>query len=208
MTLAQDKTKIIKKIINQIDAEPKNLQAHLELATILLTTQAYDEAFEFIQKALVIFPENEILLYQLGVSAYHLGQVDAAIEILKPLAQSKQVNALFMLGKLYHECHQDQKALVYALSAFEADQKAVDTQFLLGDIWLSLGDFQKAQEQFKSILQQEQNQAEAWFKLGLTQLVLNQSYQTAFYRAKQLDLQYFQKNQQQLVDLQRLIQVK
>ena len=84
----------------------------------------------------------------------------------------------------------------------------MDANILVGNILISLGDFDQAQTYFKKAHRIDAQNGEAVFKYGLTQLVLGQESQSYFERAKALDPAYFEKNKQQLIDIEGFMRAK
>lgn len=74
---------------------------------------------------------------------------------------------------------------------------------------MQIKDFKQAQEYFKKMTEVTPKNAEAWFKRGLTSLVLNEEkklVESYFNQSMELDPVFYQKNRQQLAEIQAFIQ--
>ncbi|KRL58484.1 tetratricopeptide repeat protein [Latilactobacillus fuchuensis] len=199
----------VQALVDYLKKAPADIEAYVTLATFLTTLQDFEQAEVLLQKALTKFPDQPALSYALGTLYYQAESYQQSEAIFMELVKNSQsVDAQYMLAQTYHQMEQNPRALVFALTAQEQQPQALDTNILVGNILISLGDFDQAQSYLKKALKIDVQNGEALFKYGLTQLVLDQPSATYFERAKKVAPDYFEKNKQQLMDIEGFMQAK
>jgi tetratricopeptide (TPR) repeat protein len=87
----------LKKLIS---LEEDNVQGLFLLGSEYAEIKMYDEALEFMDKALAIAPDAHIVRFQQAMLLLTLGKQEQAIELVKPMLELEDTNALkhFTLG--------------------------------------------------------------------------------------------------------------
>lgn len=199
----------VQQLVDYLERTPTDIEAYVTLATFLTTLKDYEQAEVLLQKALTQFPENDALKYALGTLYYQAEAYQQAETTFSQLVKETQaLDAQYMLAQTYHQLEQNARAMAFALTVQEKQPDQLDANILVGNILISLGDFDQAQIYFKNAHRIDAQNGEAVFKYGLTQLVLGRESQSYFERAKTLDPAYFEKNKQQLIDIEGFMRAK
>ncbi|KRM23863.1 tetratricopeptide repeat protein [Latilactobacillus graminis] len=199
----------VKELVQYLQEQPDDIEAYVTLATFLTTLKDFEQAEVLLQKALTQFPKENALIYALGTLYYQAEAYQQAAPLFMQLVQDSQaIDAQYMLAQTYHQLEQNSRALVFALTVQEQQPDQLDVNLLVGDILTSLGDFDQAQTYLKNALTIDPRNGEVLFKYGLTQLVLGATSDIYFEQAKQYAPDYFQKNKQQLIDIEGFMQAQ
>ncbi|BDZ31138.1 hypothetical protein MH1LPH_16040 [Lactiplantibacillus brownii] len=201
---------LVHQMVQKIDADPKDFQAYYELTVLLTAGQDYEQAEALAMKALGQFEKNDhaknLLTYALGNVYYQAESYDRALGAYQKITDEKlKADAYLMMGQSLMAKQDYQHALVWALTAQEAQPEAVDANLLVANILLALGNNQQAYDYFQKVIQLDPQQGAAYFNAGLTAMVLGKPYSALFAMAKKIDANYFKSHQQQLSDIEKML---
>lgn len=158
----EKKEKDIHELIEKIDKDPHNTNNYLELSTYLIEENSIDQALELLQKAQKLVDDPKDLTYNIAICYYMNGDFEKSLSLINTLENTDET--LYQKSLIFQKLGQYQKALAYALTIKEQDDRVLE---LLGDIWLSLGDLKTAHDTFKKINSKNRN-AKVNFMLGVT----------------------------------------
>ncbi|MDF7638825.1 tetratricopeptide repeat protein [Lactobacillus sp. ESL0791] len=190
-------------LVKQIDAHPKNAENYLQLATYLLEQGSFDQASKLLEEAKHIVTKPEELDYDLAVCYYMQGDFTKAINLLDQIPNDDLV--LYQKALVYLKIGQKQKALAYALSIKEVDDRVKE---LLGDIWLSLGEMAQAETSFLKIAVAKRT-AKINFLLGVCFLTEDRDQAEKFWdKAEKQDPKYYQKAKNEYAAILKMLSDK
>ncbi|WEV40600.1 CDC27 family protein [Lactobacillus sp. ESL0681] len=195
MTKKEAKTEAEKQKINQkvhqlitkIDANPQKTENYLELATYLLEQGSFVQATQLLEQAKSLVKEPQDLDYDLAVCYYMQGEFDKALGLLDQIPNDDLV--LYQKALVYLKLGQPQKALAYALTIKQIDERVNE---LLGDIWLNLGEMQQAAASYCQIPDNKRS-AKVNFLLGITVLATDKEQAKQYLaKSRELDSKYYE----------------
>lgn len=205
--------KLVHKLIQAIDEHPDKVNNYYDLGSLLTRLNDYTQAEELFMKALGIFEAKgdqdaqDLLNYGLGNLYYEVGKVDRAIELYNKIKDDKRkADSYLMLAQSYMKKGQHKQAVVYGLTAHELRKEDPAINQVIGDSLLALGEFAKAKEYYDAILKRHPGRADTQFNRGIVAMVLGEPYKDYLAQAKQLDLNYYQKSEQRLSDIEKALQ--
>lgn len=205
--------KLVHKLIQAIDEHPDKVNNYYDLGSLLTRLNDYTQAEELFMKALGIFEAKgdqdaqDLLNYGLGNLYYEVGKVDRAIELYNKIKDDKRkADSYLMLAQSYMKKGQHKQAVAYGLTAHELRKEDPAINQVIGDSLLALGEFAKAKEYYDAILKQHPGRADTQFNRGIVAMVLGEPYKDYLAQAKQLDLNYYQKSEQRLSDIEKALQ--
>jgi len=201
---------LVHQLVQKIDTQPGDYQAYYELTVLLTAGQDYEQAEALAMKALGRFEANQkaknLLTYALGNVYYQAEAYDKALAAYQEITDQKlTADAYLMMGQALMAKKDYQHALVWALTAQEAQPQAVDTNLLVANILLALGNNQQAYDYYQKVIKLDPKQGAAYFNAGLTAMVLGKPYADLFAQAKSVDATYFKTHQQQLSDIEKML---
>lgn len=201
---------LVHDLVQKIDANPDDYQAYYELTVLLTAGQDYEQAEALAMKALGRFEATtkarNLLTYALGNVYYQAEAYDQALTTYQKITDPKlQADAYLMMGQTLMAKKDYQHALVWALTAQEAQPKSVAANLLVANILLALGNNQQAYDYYQTVIQLDGQQGSAYFNAGLTAMVLGKPYAQLFATAKKVDASYFKQHQQQLSDIEKML---
>lgn len=205
--------KLVHKLIQAIDEHPDKVNNYYDLGSLLTRLNDYTQAEELFMKALGIFEAKgdqdaqNLLNYGLGNLYYEVGKVDRAIELYNKIKDDKRkADSYLMLAQSYMKKGQHKQAVAYGLTAHELRKEDPAINQVIGDSLLALGEFAKAKEYYDTILKRHPGRADTQFNRGIVAMVLGEPYKDYLAQAKQLDLNYYQKSEQRLSDIEKALQ--
>lgn len=205
--------KLVHRLVEAIDAEPDKFNNYYDLGSLLTRLKDYQQAEELFMKALGIFePKGDqkainLLKYGLGNLYYSVDQVEKAITYYNQIDDPKiKADAYLMLAQSYMKKGQHKQAVAYGLTAHELRKEDPAINQVIGDSLLALGEFAKAKEYYDAILKRHPGRADTQFNRGIVAMVLGEPYKDYLAQAKQLDLNYYQKSEQRLSDIEKALQ--
>lgn len=205
--------KLVHKLIQAIDEHPDKVNNYYDLGSLLTRLNDYTQAEELFMKALGIFEAKNdreaqnLLNYGLGNLYYEVGKVNRAIELYNKIEDGKlKADAYLMLAQSYMKKGQHKQAVAYGLTAHELRKEDPAINQVIGDSLLALGEFTKAKEYYDAILKRHPGRADTQFNRGIVAMVLGEPYKDYLAQAKQLDLNYYQKSEQRLADIEKTLQ--
>lgn len=201
-----DKEAAIKLIVADLNKNPKQLPEILQLSTYLVQAGDLEQAEELLARSLEMFKDNQDLLYNLGNVYYLADKFDKANEIFQNLIDDNYAfEAYFMMAKTLDQQGQKQKAIMYALTAVEKSPKDQQANELLADLLLANGNFQESLR-FYQDANKIKPEAKYYFNMALCAMNLDQDYQAFLKKSRELDENYYLKNEKKLADLQKFIE--
>lgn len=188
----------VHKYVAAIDANPQKLDNYLRLSTYLIEQGSVQQAQKLLEEAQHLVKKPLELNYNLAVCHYLQGNFDQAIALLKVIPNDDL--ALYQKALVYLKVGQGQKALAYALTIKNQDNKVHE---LIGDIWLSLGNLAEAEKQYLAV---QPATSKIEFLLGVVQLSSNrQKAKAHFAISKQKDEQTYKQLRDQYAGLMEMI---
>lgn len=209
----QQSEQLVHRLVKAIDEEPNKFNNYYDLGSLLTRLNDYVQAEELFQKALGIFEQRgderaiNFLQYGLGNLYYTVGKIDEAIKLYNKINDDKlKADAYLMLAQSYMKKKQYKQAVVYGLTAYDLSADDPEINQALGDSMLALDEFSKAKQYYDQILLHHPGRADTQFNRGLVAMALDEPFEKYFDQAQQLDLDYYQKSKQKIVDIQRALQ--
>lgn len=145
--------KYYKKSI-ELNDDINNFWSYLNLGSIYERFNKDEEALEYFLKAHNIYPNKEMINYNIGVAYYKLKQYDQSLHYyLEELKQPKPFKSTYYnLGILYKDGFKDyQLAKIYYLKGLELNNEDFNIWYNLGCIHALLKDYDNAFSCFKYI---------------------------------------------------------
>ncbi|MCI1986030.1 MAG: tetratricopeptide repeat protein [Lactobacillus sp.] len=192
----------IHRAVQAIDEHPKDPKRYATLATMLIAIKAYDEATQLLQQALGLFPDDKELVYNFGLLQFAQGNWTLAVQYFNQLAKQQSAlgtDAQYMIALSYQHAEQPQKALAFALTAYEANPARLDASLLCAELLLGLGAFQEAAERLAPQLRTKN--AQVLFTYGMALLGMGQDGQQYLDEAKRLDPDGYDQKANQVRDI-------
>ncbi len=159
-TRNSDSRNVIDAVSRAIELDPEDSDAIYRYANVLYDTQDYQKAIPYLEQALALFPEDDIVVTNL-ISAYQqTGQIDQAIKNYEDIVKrdGKNVNARLNLANMYLSAAKEAEKAGNTNTARTFKQKATkayndvvkidDTNGIvyirLANLYLEEKDYQKA----------------------------------------------------------------
>ena len=201
---------LVHELVVKIDAQPEDYHAYYEFVVLLTAGQDFEQAEALAMKALGKFdqqkPAADLFRYALGNVYYQAQAYDKALPYYQQITDDQLKNdAYMMMAQALMAKHDYQHALVWAITAQEAQPKHADANLLVADILLALGNNQQALDYYQRAYAADSQSGRAAFNIGLTAMVLGKPYAIWFERAERLDQTYFKAHQQQLTDIEKTL---
>jgi len=201
---------LVHELVTKIDANSEDYHAYYDLIVLLTAGQDFEQAEALAMKALGKFQQlaqaADLLRYALGNVYYQAESYDKALPYYQQITDPKLKNdAYMMMGQSLMGQRDYQHALAWAITAQEAQPQRLDTNLLVADVLLALGNNQQASDYYQKAFVADSHSGKAAFNVGLTAMVLGQSYAKWFEQAQKLDPDYFKQHQQQLTDIEKML---
>lgn len=204
---------LVHRLVKAIDEEPNKFNNYYDLGSLLTRLNDYVQAEELFQKALGIFEQRgdqraiNFLQYGLGNLYYTVGKVDEAIKLYNKIDDDKlKADSYLMLAQSYMKKKQYKQAVAYGLTAYDLSADDPEINQVLGDSMLALGEFQKAKDYYDQILLHHPGRADTQFNRGLVAMALDEPYKKYLAQAQQLDLDYYQKSEKKIAEIEHALQ--
>ncbi|MGR3741950.1 tetratricopeptide repeat protein [Companilactobacillus sp. DQM5] len=182
----------------------EQLDLILQLSTYLTYGGEMQQAEELLLKSKNFFPNEKTIDYNLGNIYYTQGEYNKAIDVFNSI---KTNDSMYMLAQCYQQLGDNNRALVYAITASENKNDEVYLE-LVGDILLSLGNIKQAKDYYQKSADIKENEKNT-FNLALCLTVLNEKdAQKYFAVSKKINSKYYNDNIKRLDDIQKLISGK
>ena len=111
-----------------------------------------------------------------------------------------------MLAQSYMKKKQYKQTVSYGLTAYDLSADDPEINQVLGDSMLALGEFEKAKQYYDQILLHHPGRADTQFNRGLVAMALDEPYKKYLSQARQLDLDYYQKSEKKISDIEHALQ--
>ncbi|WP_137625856.1 tetratricopeptide repeat protein [Lactiplantibacillus pingfangensis] len=201
---------LVHQLVQKIDTTPDDFQAYYELTVLLTAGQDFEQAEALAMKALGLFEKEShatnLLTYALGNVYYQAEAYDQALKTYQKITEPKlTADAYLMMGQSLMAKKDYQHALVWGLTAQEAQPELVETNLLVANILLALGNNEQAYDYYQKVILLDPRQGTAYFNAGLTAMVIGKPYAELFATAKKVDSAYFEQHQQQLQDIEKML---
>lgn len=204
---------LVHRLVKAIDEEPNKFNNYYDLGSLLTRLNDYTQAEELFQKAIGIFERRgdqraiNFLKYGLGNLYYTVGKVDDAIKLYNEIDDAKlKADSYLMLAQSYMKKKQYKQAVAYGLTAYDLSSDDPEINQVLGDSLLALGEFKQAKRYYDQILLHHPGRADTQFNRGLVAMALNEPYKKYLAQAQQLDLDYYQKSEKRIAEIEHALQ--
>lgn len=204
---------LVHRLVKAIDEQPDKFNNYYDLGSLLTRLHDYVQAEELFQKALGIFEQKHdekainLLKYGLGNLYYSAGKVDEAIKLYNEIDDKKlKADSYLMLAQSYMKKKLYKQAVAYGLTAYELSADDPEINQVLGDSLLALGEFKEARQYYDQILLHHPGRADTQFNRGLVAMALDEPYQQYLRAAKELDLDYYQKSEKKIAEIEHALQ--
>lgn len=196
----------VQLLAHKLQQDMSHLDWFLQLSGYLTSGGDLVQSEELLLRAKQIFPNSQEIDYNLAVIYFIAGKLEQSQQWLQNITDNKLASDVYyLMSKQFLQKRQIERALAYALTAYEKNSHLDDNCLLLGDIFLQLKRFSNAQDYYKRALELKKT-APAYFKLALVEMVCGDTkFSQHFQKAKQLDKSYFSTHQQQLADIERYL---
>lgn len=190
-------------LVQRIDDKPQNVDNYLQLSTYLIEQGSLDQAQQLLEHAQHLVKKPKELNYNLAICYYMQGDFDKALNLLDQIPNDDLT--LYQKALTYLKLGQSQKALAYALTIKNIDERA---QELLGDIWMSMGNNDMAQQMYLKI-PLEKRTAKIYFLLGVSTLEKDRTQAKEYFdRAKKMDEKYYKRAMDQYASIMKMLNDK
>lgn len=137
----------------EIKANPKDAQAHAELAAAYFRLGRVDEAVKEYKKAITLKPKNPSYHFGLGFVYYKTGKLNLAIKEFKAEnAIASNHEAYFYLGEIYKQRKEYDLAIEVYQKAIETGSFDADAHFGLATVYNMKGEKELAKKEYQETL--------------------------------------------------------
>ncbi|MFA5794008.1 MAG: tetratricopeptide repeat protein [Candidatus Brocadiia bacterium] len=152
--------------------ETEALASSLEImtqASTFFNSNDYKKASELYEKAILLYPNNELAYVLLGKCYAELGDREKAKKsyekalVINPLYPATYLN----LGTLYYDARDTEKAIYYWNKTVQIDADFVSAYKNLSILYAEMGDYNKLIDIYKNIVRIEPNNFEEYNKYGI-----------------------------------------
>lgn len=190
-------------LIEKIDQKPQNIENYLQLSTCLIEQGSAHQAQKLLQEAQHLVKKPQDLNYNLAICYYMQGEFDKALKLLDQIPNDDLT--LYQKALTYMKLGQNQKALAYALTIKQIDEKV---QELLGDIWMSMGENNQAQQAYLAIPNSKRT-AKVYFLLAVSTLEENKGQANKYFaKSKELDQNYYNQAMNKYASIMKILNDK
>ena len=190
-------------LVQRIDDKPQNVDNYLQLSTYLIEQGSLDQAQQLLEHAQHLVKKPKELNDNLAIWYYMRGDFDKALNLLDQIPNGDLT--LYQKALTYLKLGQSQKALAYALTIKNIDERA---QELLGDIWMSMGNNDMARQMYLKI-PLEKRTAKIYFLLGVSSLEKDLTQAKEYFdRAKKMDEKYYKRAMDQYASIMKMLNDK
>lgn len=190
-------------LVQRIDDKPQSVDNYLQLSTYLIEQGSLDQAQQLLEHAQHLVKKPKELNYNLAICYYMQGDFDKALNLLDQIPNDDLT--LYQKALTYLKLGQSQKALAYALTIKNIDERA---QELLGDIWMSMGNNDMARQMYLKI-PLEKRTAKIYFLLGVSTLEKDRTQAKEYFdRAKKMDEKYYKRAMDQYASIMKMLNDK
>ena len=162
-----------KHFIEELRANPGDIDILLDLGELLVEMGEYDAAGEKFRQLLELSPEESTAHFHLGQLAMHYGRLAEALEQFRRVLRNDRAfpGAHLKLAQIYHRRSNHSEALFHANC--ELAQQANDEQTLLdlGNLFMDIGQLGAAEIAFNRVLAANPRHAAARHNLAVTLLL-------------------------------------
>jgi tetratricopeptide (TPR) repeat protein len=154
-------------LLKAIQVDSSNTDALLKLAELHLYVRLYQDALNYVNKALRINENLAKAYFIKGVAYLEIGDTLKAVSSFKTTVEQDQdyYHAYIQLGLLY-ALKGDPIAVDYYNNALNLNPKSEEAHYNLGQYYLEEEQYNKAIEQFSTVISINPNNKEAHFSLG------------------------------------------
>lgn len=202
----------VQLLMEEINDNTKNSDSYYNLATMFILGKKYEDAKAILETAIEKYPDNPIFVYAFGNLYYETEDYSLSLAYFNQVIQFKETplkkDAMVMVGQNHLALNQPKKALVYFLSAYEADKLDLTLILLIGNTLMQIGSFKEAKEYFELSIEQAPQNDEAWFKRGVVGMVLEEDasvFQPYFNKSKELNFSRYEERIKQLTAIESIV---
>ncbi len=163
----------IPSMINDVEANPKNVKKRLELVFILAVTNRIDEAEAHVGEIYRLNPDDPLVYHRIGVAYSEAGRKDKALDASRrSLAKKETPDAHFGLAALLSESGDVDAASAEFARVLELKSNAPGIMAMYGNHLRKNGKRREALEIYKRSLALAPNNAVVVFQAGLLSMKL------------------------------------
>jgi tetratricopeptide (TPR) repeat protein len=168
-----------------IEINPLYLNSYLLLIKVLVEKKELDQALHISDKALTIFPLNEMIIYFKAQIFYNKHEFELALAFFKKITETnpKAVEALVGLGLVYRIMGRFEEALDSFNKALEIEKNSSNLYINRGNIYQDLDFYEKAIDDYKHALDINTNSVGAMMSLATLKQKIK-DYESAEYYFK------------------------
>lgn len=154
-------------LLKAIKVDSSNTDALLKLAELHLYVRLYQDALNYVNKALMVNENLAKAYFIKGITYLEIGDTLKAVSSFKTTVEQDQeyYHAYIQLGLLY-ALKGDPIAIDYYNNALNLNPKSEEAHYNLGQFYLNKNDFNKAIEQFTTVININPKNKDAHFSLG------------------------------------------
>ena len=144
------------RLVKSLSQDPQMTSlVHNAIGSVYAQEEKYNKAIEEYSKALEKDPENQIALFNKGISHLNLKQFDKAIEALSQVQELIPADweTLYLLGQAHSLSGEYSKGLEYFKRAFSSNPSETRILFEMGVLYELLGESEKATKCFSKIIE-------------------------------------------------------
>ena len=151
-----------------VGVDPRNVDAHLNLANALAATGEHADALVSYKKAQQLSPGNPAILTNMAIAYLHKGDEKKCLEILERVTAKSPEFAIahFRLGNVYHMKYLLTEAMFHYRQALRIQPDNCGALVKLGEIVASQGGLDEAEQLLLKALDYRSNDVEALIALG------------------------------------------
>jgi len=149
-----------------------------------------EKAVSYFEKALMINPENEMALYELGFFNDQKGNFDKSIEYYDRYLDIDPFNhsVWFNLGISYNKSGSFEKAIEAYEFAQVLNEKFIQTLFNIGNAYANMGKFAEAITKYKEYIEHDPKNDDAWCYIGECYLNMEDYRNSEYHYNKAIEL--------------------
>ena len=156
------------KVFNKKEVSSKVTEEYEELFNEILNESDLNKRIKKYKELLEIFPDNDIILNNIGASYINLKEWDQALIYLNKSIELNNSNALAKANKsrIYFEFDQLQLALTFANESIDADNKIILAYSVKAKILSKIGKMNEAIYLFEELISLDPNNPHSYFDRG------------------------------------------
>lgn len=165
-------------------------QEYFEIAFVLYENKEYNESLEYIEKALLLEPNNPNFLAFNGKTLKKTNKLDEAIYAYKRAIELNFEHAqiYYNLGRIYYDKSLLDEAIVAFEKSIELDPEDGFTYYSLSLAYMDKGEVNKAIASYKKIIKLNPEDDNAYYNLGVVFMGIDELDEAITYFLKAIEL--------------------